>query len=183
MDQQSPQLREFDKTYPIVDLYLEHQYNQKNLKICEVDIGVLKFATKRRQPGKLVNILFDTQSYTINMSNFKLNLFKKSKNCVGCGLVGEKLFLTKNHKNHFLLALFGIRDNQLVEMTLDHIISKSLGGPKYNLNNHQTMCCVCNQKKGAADWRAHQLALCFTNTILSRRSTHELLRYIDSHWQ
>lgn len=52
----------------------------------------------------------------------------------------------KGSKFHF--NLYAITpDGKEVQMTKDHIIPKSLGGPNHP-DNYQTACATCNKKKG-----------------------------------
>lgn len=84
----------------------------------------------------------------INMASWRYQTFVKSGlACVSCGLVASyfaKETLTKN--NRFHLNLYGIKDNQEVLFTKDHIFPKSKGGTD-SLDNFQTMCSPCNALK------------------------------------
>ena len=71
--------------------------------------------------------------------------------CVRCGAKGLVFVLEKDRKfpeqkGHF--NLYGQRPSGMyVLMTKDHIVPKSKGGPD-RLSNYQTMCAICNVKKG-----------------------------------
>ncbi len=78
----------------------------------------------------------------------RLKTFKRSLVCIECGLVGSIFKLQRHHPNEIPhLNLFAIRENgDSILMTADHIIPKSIGGPR-RLFNLQTMCHVCNERK------------------------------------
>lgn len=68
--------------------------------------------------------------------------------CVECGLTGVVFKLQRHHPKEVPhLNLFAVDDcDNDVLMTADHIIPKSIGGPR-ELFNLQTMCHRCNEKK------------------------------------
>jgi 5-methylcytosine-specific restriction endonuclease McrA len=113
-------------------------------------------------------------TYTVKMSGTRLECFKRNLQCVGCNRVGN-LWLLQRHVNrnprfklncfiencawcipkmqkHIVRAHFNLyhksKKGQLTLMTQDHIFPKSLGGSN-GIDNMQTMCLSCNQKKGA----------------------------------
>lgn len=74
--------------------------------------------------------------------------FIKGYTCVDCGLEGKYFALEKDKKaNRYHLNLYSVKDGEEILMTKDHIIPKSKGGID-ELNNYQTMCRICNGKKG-----------------------------------
>lgn len=84
------------------------------------------------------------------MSKRYLNYKEHGLKCVSCGLVGtrmalEKHYSTKGDKYHFNLYAINEHGSEVL-MTVDHIIPKSRGGSN-KLDNLQTMCSVCNNKK------------------------------------
>jgi 5-methylcytosine-specific restriction endonuclease McrA len=98
--------------------------------------------------------------YTVNLFSLRLQAFRRSRICVGCGREGTVLrlerFGPKDQRPHF--NLYAIESNgtyvlmtkdhgTYVLMTKDHIIPKSKGGPN-TLENIQTMCEPCNVAKG-----------------------------------
>ena len=88
----------------------------------------------------------------VSMNSKRYKVFKKSLQCVSCGIKG-KFFALEHHKkqrkstNKFHFNLYAIKDGEEILMTKDHIIPKSKGGSD-SLKNLQTMCCECNSKKG-----------------------------------
>ena len=74
--------------------------------------------------------------------------------CVGCGLKATFFGLETTQDNleasdHFHFNLYGIdKDEDEVLFTKDHIFPKSRGGSNH-ISNLQTMCAVCNTKKGS----------------------------------
>lgn len=68
--------------------------------------------------------------------------------CAKCGIIGTKFLLQRHEGNsrpHF--NLFAVKDDELILMTKDHIVPKSMGGNNH-LSNLQTMCGPCNHEKG-----------------------------------
>lgn len=74
--------------------------------------------------------------------------------CVGCGLTAtffalETTQFNAENSDHFHFNLYGIdEEGDEVLFTKDHIFPKSRGG-KNHISNLQTMCAVCNTKKGS----------------------------------
>jgi len=81
---------------------------------------------------------------TLRMRNFKVH----GTTCVRCGLVGAYFDKERNPKSHeFHLNLYALKGEREILMTKDHIISLAMGGPN-QMENLQTMCAPCNNKKG-----------------------------------
>ena len=83
-----------------------------------------------------------------NSQRYQL-FFTKGTKCVCCGIEGKYFAKEKRIKDKsYHLNLYGVDDNgQEVLITKDHIIPKSKGG-KDELDNYQTMCIRCNERKG-----------------------------------
>lgn len=83
-----------------------------------------------------------------NSQRYQL-FFTKGCNCINCGIKGKYFAKEKRIKDiSYHLNLYGIDDNgQEVLITKDHIIPKSKGGQDV-LENYQTMCIRCNERKG-----------------------------------
>lgn len=90
------------------------------------------------------------KTYQVKMNSHRYLLFKESRACVCCGVVGSKIVLEQHPKDrtpHF--NFYAEReDGQLILMTKDHIKAKARGGED-RLSNYQTMCAVCNNLKGS----------------------------------
>lgn len=82
--------------------------------------------------------------YTVKTGSHRLQLFKKSRTCVTCGIVGTHFVLEKDH-NH-LRPHLNLYSHDGILMTKDHIIPRSKGG-KDIMSNYQTMCVKCNGQK------------------------------------
>lgn len=78
----------------------------------------------------------------------KLNCFRRSQKCAGCGIIGN-IFLLQNNGIHSssTLELYNKAEEGITHMTVDHIIPRSFAGT-YSMENITTMCYPCNQKKG-----------------------------------
>lgn len=98
------------------------------------------------------------RGYTVHTGSQRYRVFKESCTCVECGVVGTVMCLDeprgsrrrRNRKQkgaaHF--NLYGITPSgRVVMLTKDHILPKSKGGSN-RLDNYQTMCETCNQRKG-----------------------------------
>lgn len=98
------------------------------------------------------------QVFVVKVSSLRLELFRRNPKCVSCERVGSLWMLQAHRSNeapHLNLYHVGdevqewkrLAQDGLVMMTKDHIIPRSRGGPT-NLENLQTMCTICNGKKG-----------------------------------
>lgn len=75
----------------------------------------------------------------------RLSVFtQKGCVCVTCGRVGTRLFKGVDSGGGIHTDLY---TDDLVPLTVDHIIPKSLGGEDH-IDNYQPMCFPCNNKKG-----------------------------------
>jgi len=92
-----------------------------------------------------LEIEIDGCFYKSRLNSVRLMAFKDSLVCSECGRVGVKFVLelpVNQNRPHFNLY-----DGENYLMTHDHIVPKSKGGND-NPVNIQTMCCLCNSKKG-----------------------------------
>lgn len=110
-------------------------------------------------PNGKYTAVIDGKEYHIRVGSTRLRCFKRSLECVGCGVVGEifRLECQMNednevretpHLNLYAPAKHGYHDAEWVLMTQDHILPRSKGG-KSCLSNLATMCVKCNGLKGS----------------------------------
>lgn len=88
--------------------------------------------------------------YKVCVSSNRLLVFKRSLKCVKCGRVGHVFRLESTKKNDPMphLNLYHVSKNgDYILMTKDHIIPRVSGGPNH-VDNLQTMCTLCNCRKG-----------------------------------
>lgn len=97
--------------------------------------------------------------FDVKVSSLRLELFRQNPKCVSCHRVGHLWILQAHHRfetPHLNLYYVGEEDcgewknlckDGMVLMTKDHIIPRSKKGPT-TLENLQTMCAICNGKKG-----------------------------------
>jgi 5-methylcytosine-specific restriction endonuclease McrA len=117
--------------------------------------------TQRENEGSDYIILEDARGniFDVKAVSYRLELFKQNPKCVACHRVGN-LWVLEAHRRFETphLNLYHIQEEEdpewkkltkdgLVLMTKDHIIPRSKGGPT-TLENLQTMCSICNGKKG-----------------------------------
>lgn len=131
-----------------------------------------------KNPSK-IRVETDSGVWYPRVDSERLELFKDNQTCVSCGLIGTLFLLQSHRANpprvghncfieecpwcairsrpihlhasgdypHF--NMYAIENNgRLILMTKDHIIPKSRGGAD-KLSNLQTMCTICNNRKGA----------------------------------
>jgi len=118
-------------------------------------------------------IKIDGEVIKVNMKSLRLQCFKRSTVCVGCGRVGTIMSLDKfKAKSKIPSAHFNLYAKEpggrYVLMTKDHIIPKSKGGAKLWIGNLQTMCETCNGKKGNKVEEELMVALSYPNNGMVR---------------
>lgn len=86
----------------------------------------------------------DGNEWKIKVSSLRLQVFHKSLQCSRCDRVGAYFLMQKAEKD--LSPHFNLYAGDGTLMTKDHILPKSKGG-KDRLDNLQTMCVECNEKK------------------------------------
>jgi len=107
-----------------------------------------KNGVTRRRTKKLYK---EINGVNVKLSSERYPVFKRSLTCVTCGIIGSYFAIERTDKAHaenFHLNLYAINaEGEEVLMTKDHITAKYNGG-KNSQGNYQTMCVVCNRKKG-----------------------------------
>jgi len=107
--------------------------------------------------------------FVVRASSQRYRLFMENRKCVCCGVEGTK-FLLQSDKRRWIyydeqkritypipvwrahFNLFGERNGGKVMLTKDHIKPVSLGGRSI-MPNYQTLCALCNRRKGAMEIR------------------------------
>ena len=91
----------------------------------------------------------DGRRLKVRMNSIRYHLFARERVCACCGRIGTVMMLDVHgcyySRAHF--NLYAVQGNKLILMTRDHIIPRSKGGTD-NLDNLQTLCTKCNNKKG-----------------------------------
>lgn len=128
---------------------------KKLVKIAEFGLEeVLPFISKSDNKKKYT---VNGETYNVRMNSDRYFVFLKDIRCVACGLEGQTMMLELNPGDdvpHF--NLYGEEHGRLVLMTKDHILARSKGGED-DLDNYQTMCCICNNLKGNYDLTLKQV--------------------------
>lgn len=75
-----------------------------------------------------------------------MTFYQKGTDCVCCGRKGSYFLLEEGNKHNPERKHFNLYTEDGILLTKDHIIPKSKNG-KNNVDNMQTMCIICNQKK------------------------------------
>ena len=98
---------------------------------------------KRRRPFSV-----NGQKYLVKMRSPRFDVFRHNPSCVCCGVEGTVMGISfgGNANPHFNLYA-NIDGGGLLLMTKDHVVPIARGG-KNQHDNYQTMCNVCNEKKG-----------------------------------
>lgn len=127
-------------------------------RIFQIDevVPYVDFTRRRHKKGGPKRIRKSFDGKLVWMTSLRLQTFaKKGFKCVTCSIEGSYFALeqhtNKNGKespNAWHFNLYAVTEaNEEVLMTRDHIVPKSRGGPD-TLENSQTMCALCNNKKG-----------------------------------
>lgn len=98
--------------------------------------------------GSSIMATFDGEKIYVLSKRYK-TFFTSGYKCVHCGIEG-KYFALERHENNkkYHLNLYGLdAEGNEVLMTKDHIIPHAKGGSD-DYTNMQTMCAICNFKKG-----------------------------------
>ena len=124
------------------------KYNgYKHIRAYEPD-DVLAMVHLKSKPRKW---RIEGVKHRIRFRSLRLLCFKRSKVCVSCGIEGTVMsldvFKSKSNVASAHFNLYAEKDGESRLMTKYHIIPISKGG-KNHLDNLQTMCDQCNNRKG-----------------------------------
>lgn len=90
----------------------------------------------------------ELEGYEVYRRSLRYKTFiEKGYKCVCCGRTGAYYALEKSNGSKAMRAHFNLYSDDDVLMTKDHIYPKSKGG-RDCIENMQTMCSICNVKKG-----------------------------------
>jgi 5-methylcytosine-specific restriction endonuclease McrA len=94
------------------------------------------------------HVFWEENGYSIKPRMFyRARIYsEKGMICGNCGLTGTYFALEKDKGGGMHLDLYGKNETGDVMFTIDHIKPSSKGG-KHKMDNFQTMCKVCNEKK------------------------------------
>ena len=120
----------------------------------------LKKFKKDSTGDKCMKVKVDGKTYNVRLSSTKLRTFKRSQECVSCGIKGnifimdrqeghKKVCINNNIHSNIVLNLYCHNPENgqtYILMTQDHIIPKSYGIGSSDANL-QTMCEKCNREK------------------------------------
>lgn len=100
-------------------------------------VQIFRYSVLKEEP------LSKLENFSRSVKQLKLYV-EKGCVCVKCGAEGSRLVLgeAKDGSKHWVVCT---RD--LVPLTKDHIVPRSLGG-KNHIDNYQPMCAPCNYHKG-----------------------------------
>lgn len=172
-------------------IYEIFDFNKKSIKVEPVKAkGRRKYVTLGEfDPDEILpfvrkddhkeDYIINGEVHSVRMNSQRYFVFRENQNCVACGLKGTKMILERNPSDrspHF--NLYGEEDGELVMMTKDHVIPKSLGGQDRH-SNYQTMCSICNGLKGSSNLTIDSVGklrkIYNDNKLLTKKNLRDLL--------
>lgn len=109
------------------------------------------------EENKRQEFVIDGIAYSVRMDSSRYFVFKDNAKCVACEIEGTEMILEMNPNDkapHF--NLYAKENGKLILLTKDHILARSKAGTN-EIENYQTLCCICNNLKGNDDFTNNQL--------------------------
>lgn len=111
--------------------------------------GMELIGCERDQPMKKHRT--DVMGFKVHLTSLRLRTFyHKGICCAGCGLTASFFAIEHQRRNTMIphFNMYGVNEaGEEVLFTKDHILAKANGG-RDQLDNMQTMCQPCNNRKG-----------------------------------
>jgi len=112
--------------------------------------GILELVDVEAEP---IELLIEGSMHQIKICSQRLRCFKRSRTCVKCGLEGTIMsvdtFISTSDRDSTHVNLYAVFEGETRLMTKDHIMPKAAGGANH-MDNLQTMCDQCNNRKGSS---------------------------------
>jgi len=151
-------------------------------------IFTIKTILARAHNKNTIVLEHNKQKYRIKVHKSRFSLFKRNRVCSYCGRIGNIFVLDQQRKCNVSniykgndvyegihLNLYCHNPEQgdfYILMTQDHIIPRKFGGLGSGANV-QTLCCICNRKKGD---------IITNKDIVHLTSTQKGRKYIKRHY-
>ena len=125
------------------------QISYRVLGVFDIEDVLPHIAKDDTERKKVVDYVAEGATWSVKMGSDRLRCLQRGPRCICCGLEGIQFQLElppRDKRPHF--NLYGMdTDGDLVMLTKDHIVARAKGGGNHP-SNLQTLCCVCNERKG-----------------------------------